>query len=378
MYKLIFLGLGMLALGLDAYVVAGIIPQISKTFQISQGQAGQAVTVFTFFYAISAPLFTTLLAGKSIKKILFSSLCFFLVANIVSSLAPNFMYFFVSRLFAGIGAGLFSPMAMSAAVSLVGENQKGRALGFTLGGMSCGTVLGVPLGLWLSELYSWHYVFWLVVVVSAIALLGLARYLPMITLVPPPSLRARFAVLVDKKVALTVLITFLTAVASLGTYTYITSIMAVGDAMTNIMPALWVWGLGGVLGSFGVGILLDKIQKNSLILFFILLLLLLSLMSLGFASLLGQLVFIPFFLWGMMGWSSLAPQQQVLVEAQPNHASAVLGLNSSANYMGSACGAFAGGLLLASGFQPNLLPFMAAAVLFFALVGLCKRKLSDN
>ncbi|MBN1084733.1 hypothetical protein JNO12_06710 [Erwinia aphidicola] len=68
MPRIFFLAIGMFALGLDAYVVAGILPEIGKTFGTSDAINAQTVTAFTLCYAIAAPVFATLLVRKSVKK----------------------------------------------------------------------------------------------------------------------------------------------------------------------------------------------------------------------------------------------------------------------------------------------------------------------
>jgi len=64
MQKVFLLTIGMFALGFDAYVIAGLLPDIGATFHITPSQTGQAVSVFTLCYALAAPVFATLLAGK--------------------------------------------------------------------------------------------------------------------------------------------------------------------------------------------------------------------------------------------------------------------------------------------------------------------------
>ena len=62
MKKVWVLTIGMFALGMDAYIVAGLIPAIGDNFNKNSAEVGQGVTVFTLFFAISAPIFSTLLA----------------------------------------------------------------------------------------------------------------------------------------------------------------------------------------------------------------------------------------------------------------------------------------------------------------------------
>ncbi|WP_142415819.1 MFS transporter [Bartonella massiliensis] len=367
MLKILFISLAMFALGLDAYVVAGLLPQIAVSFDLSEAAAGQAVTIFTLCYALSAPFFTLLFAIKEARKTLLYALLVFLVANGVSACATNYTILLFSRAIAGLGAGLFSPIAMVAATQLVAVEKKGRALGLTLGGMSCGTVLGVPLGLLISDYFSWHASFGLVVLVSMIAFAGLWWGVPRLVIAAPASVKERIAVLSDKRIFITVLITFLTAIASLGAYTYLSPIITSSVSNVDMVIAFWVWGVGGVFGSFSIGYLIDKTKGTPLLLLALLSLMAIAIFSLYFMQYLHSILFLPLFIWGMTGWASLAPQQHSLLAYQPQHSNAALALNSSCNYLGSAVGALLGGLI-GSFLSYSYIPLFATFILIVALL----------
>lgn len=368
MKKIIFLSIGMFALGLDAYVIAGILPAIGLTYGTSEAQNAQTVTAFTLCYAIAAPLFSALLAGKSVRKILSVALLIFSAANIGSALSPDLHTLLFFRAVAGTGAGLFSPVAAAAAAALVSPERKGRALSMILGGMSTGTVIGVPLGLLLSSHFGWQSTLWLVTVIGAIGLIGVIAGFPDITVSTPPSLSTRFKMLGDRQVAATVGVTFLTALASLGLYTYIAPVLKQVADVNTITPYLWAWGIGGMIASFSVGHVIDWCKKPAILLVFILLIMTLALLSIPVTSHYGPaFAFLSFILWGATGWSSLAPQQHVLLRMQPEHGAAVVALNSSSNYLGGAVGTICGGLLISYGFTAGSLPYFAGAVAALAL-----------
>ena len=54
--RLLVLALGMFALGTDSFVVAGVLPEISQTFHVTIGAAGQLTTAYAITYALMAPL----------------------------------------------------------------------------------------------------------------------------------------------------------------------------------------------------------------------------------------------------------------------------------------------------------------------------------
>ncbi|MGG3772419.1 MFS transporter [Heyndrickxia faecalis] len=239
---------------------------------------------------------------------------------------------------AGIGAGLYSPLATATASSLVSDKKRGRALGMTLGGMSMGTVVGVLLGLIVAAHAGWDGTLWLITILGLIAMIGIVIWFPNIPASPPPSLRQRLAMLANGRVTATVGITFVTGIASLGLYTYIAPILQNLDGIHSVTPYLWAWGIGGVVGSLFIGTLIDRIGRPGWIMGGILILLALAMFSLPLSLGIPILMFLPFFIWGAMGWASLAPQQHVLLELQPKHGPAVVALNSSANYLGSSVG----------------------------------------
>ena len=368
MKKVLILSLGMFALGFDAYIVAGIIPGISETYQRNVSQVGLAVSMFTLFYAISAPVFASILAGKPLKKILLYSMLIFTIANSITAVAPTFTLLLISRAVAGAGAGLFSPLAISASSELVSIEKKGRAIGLTLGGMSVGTVLGVPLGLYVSDLLNWQASIWLLVVIGVVALLGILLYLPPIETTPPPVLKERLKMFLDKRVAVTVFITFFASISSLGLYTYLSPLIKEITDSESLVFYLWAWGFGGLFGSLIIGYLIDYFKKPKTLVTIILLILMISIICIPLMIQLPLIKYLPFFIWGAMGWASQAPQQHILMSYQPNNRSAAVALNSSFNYLGSSVGATLGGVVLTFSFGSISLVYFAVISMILSIL----------
>lgn len=367
MKKVLLLSLGMFALGFDAYIIAGLIPGISETYHKDVSQVGQAVSIFTLFYAISAPLFSSLLAGKPIKKVLLCSMLVFTIANGITALAPTFSILLLSRAIAGVGAGLFSPLAVAASAQLVSSEKKGRALGLTIGGMSIGTVLGVPLGLYISDLFNWKSTIWLLVIIGVIAVLGMLRFLPNFPTTPPPALNERLKMFLDKRVTITVSITFFASIASLGLYTYLSPLLEEIAVSSNLKMYLWAWGFGGLFGSVMIGYLIDYFKKPKTLVTIILITLTLSIICIPLMINLPILNYLPFFVWGAMGWACQAPQQHILLSYQPHNGSSAVALNSSVNYLGSAIGATLGGVVLSLEMGAITLVYFAVLSMVFSL-----------
>lgn len=368
MKNILLIVIGMFALGLDAFVIAGLLPYVGHDFRISGAAAAQSVTCFTLCYALSAPIFATLLSGKRMKNILLLALFIFTIGNLVSALATNFTLFIVSRCIAGIGAGIFSPLAVASAAALVDPKRKGTALSLALGGMSVGVVLGVPLGLIIAAHSGWHNTLWLIVIIGIIAMCGMYFKFPEIEVPPPPALMQRLAMLKNTRILIVELVSLLTAISSLGLYTFISFIVHYMHVNYSVTNYFWVWGIGGMIGSFSVGRVIDKVRNSRVVMAIILLMLALSLIMIHFVMNDGLLSFIPFFIWGMMGWASQTPQQHTLITIEPKHTSVVVALNSSINYLGGAIGAMLGGLLLTVSTSCAMLINFASCICLIALI----------
>ncbi|HCZ5862544.1 TPA: MFS transporter [Staphylococcus aureus] len=368
MKKIWILTLGMFALGMDAYIVAGLIPSISKSFNKSSSAIGQGVTVFTLFFSISAPIFSTILAKSPVKKILIIALSIFTLANIITAISMNYMLYIVSRAIAGLGAGVFSPIAISASNHLVSEKNKGKAIAFTVGGMSVGTVIGVPLGLEIANISNWRFAMLVIIVISFIALISISILMPKFKIEAPPNLKDRFQLFLNKHVLRVISVTLCAAIASLGLYTYLADIIKTNTDTKNLTHYLTAWGIGGLIGSFGIGFIIDRFKNTRFVMLIILILLALSFGLIPISINLPILGLIPFILWGAMGWATQAPQQHILLKKHPEYGGSAVALNSSINYLGSAMGSAIGGIILFNANSTNVLIYSALGITIIGIL----------
>ena len=356
---------GSVALGLDAYVVAGLLPTIASSLDAREATVGLGVAAFTGSYAIAGPLLAGR-AGRRSRWSLIVSLLIFTVANLATAFSPTVGFFLVSRVVAGAAAGVYSPLSSAVAAEIAGEARRGRALALVLAGLAVGTVFGVPTGLALAHQWGWRAAILLIAAIGGAALAGIVLRGGELPVIPASGARERLLSIARPKNLVTVTVTLLTGVASLGLYTYMTVILSVGSLASHQTLAIWVWGIGGAVGALGVGRLLDRRAPLQL-----------SMIILGglTLALLGMtqdqtawIMVVSLFVWGMCGWASLAPQQHILLQANPADGATAVAANASANYLGSALGAIFGALLVSVNATPTVLCVSAAGVAGLALL----------
>lgn len=139
------LAFGTFAVGTDAYVIAGVLPEIAQSLEISLAAAGQLVTVFAIGYAVSSPVLAALTGHWSRRTVLVTALVLFALGNVATALAPSYAAVLAARLLAAAGAAIYTPNAAATAAALAGEKKRGQAFSIVNVGLSSSLVLGAPL-----------------------------------------------------------------------------------------------------------------------------------------------------------------------------------------------------------------------------------------
>jgi predicted MFS family arabinose efflux permease len=366
--RLLFLALGMFALGTDSFVVAGVLPQISRSFDVSVAAAGQLTTVYAVTFALLSPTIAAMAGHLPRKLLLISGLVIFVLANLGTAIAPTFALALASRVLAGLGAATFSPTATGAAASIVPPERRGFALSVVTMGLTISTALGAPIGTLIGGLGDWHWTMVFVAALAAASALGILAFLSHIPMLPAVSLRQRFAPLADARMGFTLATTFLFLSAAYTIYTYLAVVFdrATGGNPTTLAGLLVFWGAAGTVSTLVVGRLIDVIGNRKV------LVTLLAFLAINFvlmpwtsASLWTAIPAI--LLWGFVGWGAFVPQQHRIVSIAPHIAPIALGLNNTATFLGVTMA----GLIGAAGINligSHALGYIAAALAVAALI----------
>lgn len=357
---------GAFSLGMDAYITAGLIPLIERDLAINISMVAQMVTAFTLSYGLGSPVLIALMPDRMPRIGLLLALLLFVVANAASAMADSFIWLILFRGLAGIGAGVTLAMSIAAATSIVPVEKQGKTIATIMAGMAGGTVLGVPLGLVLADHFGWRAALWLITILSAVAFFGLQAKLPHLPKRPNATLRERLSLLRNTQILSILLVSLLAAISSLGMYTFIASLIyaMIGQHAVSVTLYFWVWGIGGVVGSFAMRALIHKISSPRLSLW-IMIILAVSLFLLPVTAVLNiWLIMLPIALWGASGWALQVPQNDQLLKLREafGDGNLAVALNGSSLYLGSAIGASSGGLILDYQYPVWLLPIAAGVV----------------
>ncbi|WP_321796857.1 MFS transporter [Caballeronia sp. J97] len=377
--RLLTLALGMFALGTDSFVFAGILPEIAHSFGVSIGAAGQLISVYALSYALLGPTIAALAANVGRKRLLLSGIGLFVLANLGTIVAPNLGIALATRALAGLGAAMFSPTASGTGAALVPPERRGYALSIIVAGLTTATALGSPIGAVIGGLAGWHWTLVLVAALGAAAFFGILAFMPEVPLPPAISLRERLSPLTDSRVGLTLATTVLAQTGTFIIFSYFSVVFdrATGHGAMVLGGLLVLWGLAGTFSNLLTGRILDRIGSHRVVLIKLAIVaLVIVTMPITSAHLWSAAIAVT--IWGAAAWGVLVPQQFRLASLNPPMTAVLVGLNTSATYVGVSIAGTLGAVVIPLTGSHDL-GYLAAIPVVIAIVvsGLATRRIAS-
>ncbi len=171
-FVVVILALLQFTVVLDFMILSPLGDILMKTLDLSPSRFGSVVSA----YAISAGISGILAAGFADKfdrkKMLLFFYAGFVIGTLFCGLANSYESLFIARIVTGLFGGVISAVGMAIITDLFSLEQRGRVLGFVQMAFAASQILGVPLGLWLADAFSWNATFFMIVGLAM--LIGLA------------------------------------------------------------------------------------------------------------------------------------------------------------------------------------------------------------
>ncbi|WP_159811792.1 MFS transporter [Pseudomonas sp. 18058] len=172
------MSLAAFALVASEFMPVSLLTPIAADLHITEGQAGQGISVSGAFALITSLLIASIAARVERKKLLLSLTLLMIVSGTIVALAPGYPSFMIGRALIGIAIGGFWSLSAATAMRLVAPDQVSRALAMVNGGNALATVIAAPAGAFLGSLIGWRGAFFCVVPVAALAAVWLMISLP--------------------------------------------------------------------------------------------------------------------------------------------------------------------------------------------------------
>jgi DHA2 family multidrug resistance protein len=146
---------------LDTTVVNVSLPHIAGNLSASIDEATWALTSYLVANAIILPMTGWLASVFGRKRLLMASVAGFTISSFLCGLAPNLTTLIMFRCLQGATGGAMQPLSQAVLLEAFPPQDRGKAMGFWGLGIVVAPILGPVLGGWLTDSYSWRWVFYI-------------------------------------------------------------------------------------------------------------------------------------------------------------------------------------------------------------------------
>lgn len=327
------------------FMPVSLLTPIAADLHVSEGQAGQGISVSGLFALFTSLLIASVAARVDRKPLLLSLTLLMILSGTVVVFAPNYRVFMTGRALIGVAIGGFWSLSAATAMRLVPDDQITRAMAIVNGGNALATVIAAPLGSFLGALIGWRGAFLCVIPVAIVACVWLLLSLPPMKSQSGSGTGNVFKLMKRTPVALGMVAVSVFFMGQFMLFTYLRpfleTVTHVSVSMLSLM--LLVLGIAGLAGTFLIEAFLKNGLHRTLIVIPILMAVIaLALVSFGSSAatttvLLG--------LWGLVATAAPVGWWTWLARTLPDAAEAGGGLMVAIIQLAIASGATVGGLV---------------------------------
>ena len=327
------------------FMPVSLLTPIALDLHITEGQAGQGISVSGLFALFTSLLIASVAARVDRKPLLISLTLLMILSGTVVAFAPNYWVFMIGRALIGVAIGGFWSLSAATAMRLVSDDQITRAMAIVNGGNALATVIAAPLGSFLGALIGWRVAFLCVIPVAIVACVWLLLSLPAMKSHSGSGTGNVFRLMKNVPVALGMVAVSVFFMGQFMLFTYLRpfleTVTHVSVSMLSLM--LLVLGLAGLAGTF----LIEAFLKNSLHRTLIVIPILMAMIALALVSFGSSAATTTVLLgaWGLVATAAPVGWWTWLARTLPDSAEAGGGLMVAIIQLAIASGATVGGLV---------------------------------
>ncbi|MBP0943594.1 MFS transporter [Pseudomonas alliivorans] len=242
------------------FMPVSLLTPIAQDLGISQGQAGQAISISGFFAVLTSLLNTPLTGRFDRKKVLLGFSLLLLLSGVTVTFAPNGVVFMTGRALLGVAIGGFWSMSTATVMRLVPKDSVAKGLALINGGNALAATVAAPLGSFLGQYIGWRGAFFLVIPLAVLAFAWQWLSIPALSSAQNTRATNPFKLLRNPQVAIGMLAIMLLFMGQFAVFTYLRPFLesVTGVSVTTLSLMLLLLGLCGLAGTWMIGGLLQK------------------------------------------------------------------------------------------------------------------------
>jgi DHA2 family multidrug resistance protein len=163
---------------LDTTIANVALPYMQGSVSASQDEIDWVLTSYIVAAAIMTPPTGYLAARFGLKRLFLTSVVGFTVASMLCGMAQTLTQIVLFRVLQGAFGAALVPLSQTVLFNINPKEKYGSAMALWGVAVMVGPILGPVLGGWLTQNYSWRYVFYINLPIGILAFLGIRAFLP--------------------------------------------------------------------------------------------------------------------------------------------------------------------------------------------------------
>lgn len=372
MKKTIFsLALATFGLGMAEFGIMGVLTELAHDTALTIPAAGNMISFYAFGVVIGAPIIALFSTRFSLKSLLLFLVALCAIGNAIFTFSTSYTTLALGRLVSGFPHGAIFGVGAIVLSRIAPPGKVTMAVAGMIGGMTVANLAGVPLGTWIGHTFSWRYTFLLIAIFNVLVLISISAWVPHLFDKSTTRLSEQFHFLKKPQPWLVFAATMFGNAGVFAWFSFIKPFMVnvSGFTQSNMTAIMTLMGLGMVLGNLlsgrisgrfsplRIAVITDLVIVISLLLLFIFGTHSAAALPLGFICCAGL-------------FALSAPLQIMLLQnAKGGEMLGAAGGQMAFN-LGSAIGAWCGGLMITLNFGYSYVVLPAALLSFSAMTSL--------
>lgn len=340
---------------LDSMIMMPMAPNLKHTMDLTTQQFSFLVGSYGLAAFCSAIAATFFIDRFDRKKALLFLYVGFLIGTTLCACSPSYWFLLSARIFTGLFGGIAGSVILSIVGDIIPFEKRARGMGILMSGFALASVVGVPLGIFLSEAFSWHAPFYFVAGIGVIVFIAACIIVPNVTShLKGPQDKSKLYLYKhiwnDKNMVYALLFSMAMVLSHFSIIPYISDYMVNNIGFSMKKDLIYMYIIGGILSSVSaplIGKLADKYGRYKL--YFIL-------SSLASIPILLISNFSAHVFWAMIGTAAMffifsggrmVPAQAMVTSAvTPHIRGGFMSLNSALQQLGVFLCTMIGGLII--------------------------------
>jgi EmrB/QacA subfamily drug resistance transporter len=144
----------------DITVVVPAVPAIAADLH-GFGHLSWIVSAYLITSTAAMPIYAKLSDIYGRRRLLMIAIVLFVVTSILCALSQSLVLLIACRAIQGIGGGGLVAVSQTVVADIVAPRERGRYQGYMAGSWGAASIFGPILGGWITDSFSWHWIFWI-------------------------------------------------------------------------------------------------------------------------------------------------------------------------------------------------------------------------